>query len=520
MSKKIVKELLTRWKYEVDTKQVKAAKKSVESLGKSFSAVKKSSIAFAKAERNRIGGIKDSWKRLNDQVKRYRTQNAAAMATARRQGGGGGGRSGGGGGGRGGVSLGNSAAFLAGRALGSTALTSALLGGAGLAGGFAVGAAVKVAGDRETMEKRFEGLLGNPEKAKEHLDTLTDFAKRTPFAITQLRKLSTQALGGGFDEGAIVPLFEQLGDVTQGNSVEFGRMLTNMIEIKNVGKAFTRDIRQFGRAGIPVFDALKQVFGKNGKAISGEALDKLITKGAVGFKDIVKAIELLRSGRFKDAMKKQMGTFNQSLSNFGDTIVEIGEKIGGPFLAPLTKSIQVITKALDGATESFGALFTAGFETIETFKKEFPSLAAVMDKSFKIMGVAAGLVLAAMMPITTLVSGLLLLLEDYGAFLDGRKSVIGLAMGRRYGKDNREIKSADFSPVSRAELMMGFGEGEQGEGVIPPQDIGRSVSNVSAEQNLTINTTPQDLGTVVNEAMGNMQGLVKAAAIGSPQVKN
>ena len=417
MSAKIVKELVTKWTYKVDTKQLRETARLIKGLKGEFNSVRKASTAFGKGEISRIRRIRNGWQGLNKQVTGYR-KNLTRMPKG---GGGGGGR---GSKGKGGVGFGNSTAFLAGRMAGNTALTSALLGGPALGAGFAAGGAVKAAADRQTAETRFQGLLGGGKEGEASatglLDSLTEFAKKTPFAITQLRDLSTQILGGGFAKNEIIPLLSQLGDVTQGDNVKLGRMLQNMIEIKNVGKAFTRDIRQFGRAGIPIFKQLQKNLG-----LSGLELDALITSGKVGFKEIHAALQSLRAntkdGIFHKAMERQMGTFNQSLSNLGDTIVQIGEETGKPLLAPLTAGLQWLSTNLGPIAKNFIA-FGSG---VSSFIGDIPGI-----KSWGVaIALAFGVAAIAIAPIASAVAGLLLLFEDIGVYMRGGKSLFGTILG-------------------------------------------------------------------------------------------
>lgn len=417
MSKKIVKELLTKWTYKVDTKQLAATAKLIKGMKGGFTDVRKASVAFGKGEFKRISKIRKGWQGLNKQVTGYR-KNLSQMP--RGTGGGGRGSGGGGrgsrGGGRGGVGGMNSAAFLAGRMAGNSALTSALLGGPLLAGGFAAAGAIKAAGNRESAEVSFKSLLGGSgEKATKLLDDLSEFAKKTPFALGQLRELAKQTLGGGFAQDDIIPLLKKLGNVTQGDNVKLNRMLTNMVEIKNIGKAFTRDIRQFGRAGIPIFAELK----KNLK-VSGEELDKLITTGKVGFKDVNNALRTMTtgSGLFTGNMEAQMNTFLGRMNNLGDVIVSVGEKVGKPFLKPFTAAIKFASDEIMPFVTNLGTVVT-------TVSKLVAVIPGIKGWGIALAG-ALVLVGVALFPLTSGFLAILAVMDDIGVYLRGGKSVIGL----------------------------------------------------------------------------------------------
>jgi len=504
MSKKIVKELLTKWTYKVDTKQLVATAKLIKGLKGEFNNVRKASTAFGKGEFKRIGRIRKGWQGLNKQVSGYR-KNIQRMPSRLSRGGVGGGGKGSRGGGRGGVGGLNSAAFLAGRMAGSSALTSALLGGPALAAGFGAAGSVKAAANRESSQVRFKSLLGGgaagESSATDLLDKLSSFAKTTPFALTQLRDLAQQTLGGGFAKAEIIPLLQKLGDVTQGDNVKLNRMLQNMIEIKNVGKAFTRDIRQFGRAGIPIFKELQKNLG-----LTGMQLDNMITSGKVGYKEIENALITMtkEGGTFFQNMSAQMNTFNGQLNNLGDTITSAGEKLGKPFLKPFTQAIKFASKELEPFIEN---LLAAGSQIGEWISM-IPGI-----KGWGIaFAIAIGGVAVAMFPLTAGFVAMLAVLDDLGVYARGGKSLIGFvidklglgAKGREGGilvpKENdttstkiqRAIMKGFLGPILTPILDGSAGQLLKGADKLldmVPMGLGASIDNRANSNSLAVNQT-------------------------------
>jgi phage tail tape-measure protein len=114
-------------------------------------------------------------------------------------------------------------------------------------------------------------------------------------------------------------------------------MLTNMVEIRNTGRAALRDVRQFGRAGIPIYEALNTVLGT-----SGEELGEMITKRKIGLKEITMALKHLTGagGKFHNLMQDQMGTLIGQFSNLGDAFEIMAEKIGQPLLKPIKAIVE------------------------------------------------------------------------------------------------------------------------------------------------------------------------------------
>lgn len=526
MTKKIVRELLTKWVYQVDTKQVKQAKKQIQGIRSELSKVKKSSVAFEKSEMARIERLKKNWKGLSNSVEGYRKnvkkaseqkkaivglpigsgrQRRQAMRDQQ-----------GGRGGSGGVSAMNSAAFLAGRIVGNSAITSALLGGAGLATGFAAVSGVQAAADRETYQKRFEGLLGGVQEADSFLETMTEFAKRTPFAITQLRELSTMALGGGFKSGEIVPLFERLGDVTQGNSVQFRRLLINMSEIRNVGKAYTKDIRQFGTAGIPLREQLVKDF-----QVTGEELDNMISKGKVGYAAITKALDNLRKAQFKGAMSKQLNTFNQSLSNLGDTITQLAEVLFAPILPFLTRIVQGVTSLLNVVTGFFSGLFNSVSLFADFIGWDWDLFFENMKKGFLGLAITIGAVMAALNPLLAGITAIALLIEDIVAYRQGRGSIVGEFLGVDYDPETGlAIRNPKPSPERyKVGETPGFITGAISSGLSfigEKLGIGDSTktNNVNQTNNFNVNSSDEAADALMGTAIGSISNL--AGAVDKP----
>jgi len=419
-TKKVVQELITKWKYQVDATQIKKTASLIRGLKKNFSEVRKTSTAFGKGEFARINRIKKGWMGLNRQVDGYR-RNLVRTSTTR----GGGGRGGGRGRGGGTASLGQSGAFLAGRMAGSSALTSALLGGGGLAGAFAGGAAIRQAGRRETAEASFTSLLGGKGKgegrASEMLNAVNQMAVKTPFNISDLRDLTSESLAGGFGQEEVLPMMSMLGDVTQGKLPKLKRMLSNMVEIRNTGRANLRDIRQFGRAGVPIYEALNAVMGTTGKE-----LGEMITKGKVGLPQVTAALKYLtgEGGKFNNYMADVMDTLLGKVSNLGDAFEIAGEKAGGPMLGMAKKAVDGLMKGIEVATPHLSNFATGVSEIFQGFM-DFLNESPILMGFIKGIGIALALAMVPIMPITAALVALFLVVEDIGTAFAGGESYFG-----------------------------------------------------------------------------------------------
>jgi tape measure domain-containing protein len=348
---KIVKELVTKWTYRVDTVQLQKATRNVLKLKKSILDVRKSSVSFGKQEKGQLRAVGMGWKRATKEVDRY--TRAKRKAFSARGGSGGGGFFGRGGGRRTGSAFaGGGSGRLATLAstLGGGALGGLLIAGGGAAGAGALGfaGAVGLAGQKEQAKASIGGLLGGgPEgaaQAEKVLATLSEFAKKTPFQITQLRELASVLLAGGFQATELVDTLRTMGDVTRGNNDKLNRMLFNFVQIKTMGRATAMDLRQFAMAGIPIYKQLGEQLGKN-----GEQLAEMTRKGKITFDVVKEAFRQMTSegGLFFQGMELQSATLFGIFSNIKDGIMIIGEAIGDEFLEDVKKVSEAFKEWID-----------------------------------------------------------------------------------------------------------------------------------------------------------------------------
>ncbi|QDP67614.1 MAG: hypothetical protein Tp172MES00d2C118482111_8 [Prokaryotic dsDNA virus sp.] len=191
---------------------------------------------------------------------------------------------------------------------------------------------VRIAADMETAEIGLKTLLGSAEEAASTIERLKIEAARTPFelpGLTQATQLLTSVTKDG-DESIdiLLDVGEALAAMGKGQA-ELDRIIVNLQQVAAVGKAATIDIKQFAFAGIPIYEMLAEVTGKN-----GEALAEFIDEGGVTFDLLTQMFDEANDegGRFFNAFVNQAGSFNQAASNmkdaFGIMMSDIAERSG------------------------------------------------------------------------------------------------------------------------------------------------------------------------------------------------
>jgi len=378
----IIKELVTKWTYKVDSSQVKAAIKQVRSLKKNIVDVKMHSSKFAKGEVNKVNRIRTAWRGLNKSVRNYRGEVAKSNA-----------------------GMGGFKTFAAARALGLGAGPAAgLAAGGGIAALSGVGAALRAGMGEEVAQVEYEGFLKSADKARSMLKDLAEFGSKTPFEIPQLEDLGIQLLAGGFAAKEIIPTLGRLGDVTGGSADKLNRMLINLIQIRANNRAYTQDLKQFAMAGIPIFQQLQKQLKK-----SGTEIRKMAKDGQISFKIINDALIQMTSngGMFEGRMVSISKTLRGRLSNLNDAFFRLGRA--------LVRSVLPFLSSVTFSFSNFIEVFAQGVELVNEFGSGLRWLGRGLFLS----------ILTWTGPVGIAITGIYLLIDDLIALFQGRKSVIG-----------------------------------------------------------------------------------------------
>jgi tape measure domain-containing protein len=231
----------------------------------------------------------------------------------------------GGGGGAGGVMA------LVRQYLGPMALGAGLLG--------IMGAGAKQEQDIVGL-KTFLGEKGE-KGAKEAYANIQKDAAATPFDTQSLlnvnRALITTGLSAESSRKDTMNLANAIAAVGGGND-ELQRMAINLQQIKNVGKATAVDIKQFGFAGINIFQLLKDATGKTTAEV--KEMDVTYELLAYAFEKAGKA-----GGIYAGALDAQSKTISGRYNTLTD-VIKIGAADIGTALQPLTHGLLDIGFAI------------------------------------------------------------------------------------------------------------------------------------------------------------------------------
>ena len=197
----------------------------------------------------------------------------------------------------------------------------------------------------ETYQTALTTLTGSAEKANKIIEQVKKDAAETPFEVASLVKGNQLLISAGLSAEQARDDILALGNAisaTGGGEEELSRMVINLQQIKNVGKASALDIKQFAYAGIDVYGLLADYTGKTREEV---------TDLEISYEDLTGALKFAsqEGGKYFNAMEKQSKTFNGQLSNLKDNFMAfLGEATMPLFTFLKDEVLPIINGILDG----------------------------------------------------------------------------------------------------------------------------------------------------------------------------
>jgi tape measure domain-containing protein len=222
--------------------------------------------------------------------------------------------------------------------------------------------------------KREQDLVGLTtflgENARKVYDAIQQDAATTPFNTESLLTVNRALISAGVDADKArkdtMNLANAISAVGMGNA-ELSRMAVNMQQIKNVGKATALDIKQFGFAGINIYQLLADSTGKSMKQL--EEMDITYEQLSAAFEKAAG-----KGGLYQGALEKQGKTLGALIetardqlkifaTNFGDSLRPVIEKWVGYFQQFVNKTPEIF-KTIKPIIVAVSDLFLGLFKVI------------------------------------------------------------------------------------------------------------------------------------------------------------
>lgn len=201
----------------------------------------------------------------------------------------------------------------------------------------------------ETYRARLTTVLGAQEKVNAALDFLSDFARRTPFEMSEVIDAFTRLSAYGLKPTA--DRMRIIGDF----AASMGRSFTDAVEaVADATRGEFERLKEFGLSKEAV-----DRFGKNLRNAQGQIKN---------FATYQEAIFKAMAARSTGAMDRMSQTILGKWSNLKDTIFRTSAQIGARLAGPLGNAITVLTRAMERLAQPamlnrIGAFFDRTFTT-------------------------------------------------------------------------------------------------------------------------------------------------------------
>lgn len=183
-------------------------------------------------------------------------------------------------------------------------------------------------GELSKLKTSLGVVYGSEARADTVFDAIADYAVKSPFGVSQLTEMATLLKQSGIYESDLLDTLKTIGDLAGGNEEKYRRIANNYAQVLAIGKATTKDMREFANAGVPIFEATSDYLG-----ISRKDLAREIEQGNVTAQVLEGVFKKLTSegGVFYQATEKGSKTYAARKVNIQDAqqlaLSEFGEAI-------------------------------------------------------------------------------------------------------------------------------------------------------------------------------------------------
>ena len=288
--------------------------------------------------------------------------------------------------------------------------------------------------EREKLQTDIGTLLGDDVAGKQFSDYITQFAKATPYGISELSGLAKGLIQYNVSLEDTKMYMQQLGDIAMGDKQKMASLGVVLGQVASAGKLQGQDLMQFINAGFNPLTVLSEMTGK-----SMADLRDMMSEGAISFEMVSAALKKATSegGRFYRGMEKGSktlsGLWSTAMDNIKQSLADAFEK-NQDKLKDFARRIGELdlSKLVDGLANVAGAVLRIG-----------EVLAPLVEKMTQIPGLVEAIMMAlAVEKFSAVTGGVNMLSGGFGKLVhslqrtnrelltmgrNGKKAAMGLA---------------------------------------------------------------------------------------------
>lgn len=239
--------------------------------------------------------------------------------------------------------------------------------------------------EREKLQTDIGTLLGDDVAGKQFSDYITQFAKATPYGISELSGLAKGLIQYNVSLDDTKMYMQQLGDIAMGDKQKMASLGVVLGQVASAGRLQGQDLMQFINAGFNPLTVLSEMTGKTMAQLRDD-----MSQGAISFEMVSAALKKATSegGRFYKGMEKGSktlsGLWSTAMDNIKQSLADAFEK-NQDRLKDFARRIGELdlSKLVDGLANVAGAVLRIG-----------EVLAPLVEKMTQIPGLVEAIMLA------------------------------------------------------------------------------------------------------------------------------
>lgn len=239
--------------------------------------------------------------------------------------------------------------------------------------------------EREKLQTDIGTLLGDDAAGKQFSDYITQFAKATPYGISELSGLAKGLIQYNVSLDDTKMYMQQLGDIAMGDKQKMSSLGVVLGQVASAGKLQGQDLMQFINAGFNPLTVLSEMTGKTMAQLRDD-----MSQGAISFEMVSAALKKATSegGRFYKGMEKGSktlsGLWSTAMDNIKQSLADAFEK-NQDKLKDFARRIGELdlSKLVDGLANVAGAVLRIG-----------EVLAPIVEKMTQIPGLVEAIMMA------------------------------------------------------------------------------------------------------------------------------
>lgn len=216
--------------------------------------------------------------------------------------------------------------------------------------------------EREKLQTDIGTLLGDDAAGKQFSDYITQFAKATPYGISELSGLAKGLIQYNVSLDDTKMYMQQLGDIAMGDKQKMASLGVVLGQVASAGRLQGQDLMQFINAGFNPLTVLSEMTGKTMAQLRDD-----MSKGAISFEMLSAALKKATSdgGRFYKGMEKGSktlsGLWSTAMDNIKQSLADAFEK-NQDKLKDFARRIGELdlSKIVDGLANVAGAVLRIG----------------------------------------------------------------------------------------------------------------------------------------------------------------